>query len=281
MLSTVTEEDLAELYAWVDSVPLSRPKKSIARDFSDAVCIAEIVHHYFPRIIELHNYSPASNSTQKMNNWTTLNTRVFKKLGFTLPKEAMEGAVFARAGEIEPILKLLRTKLAEYQAKHGHERAAQIPIVAVDSPDGIHGIFSRGGEGHVAPRSFSRSQAGAGAAAGVNKVLDYQGNQDDVDSYNEAMYGGYIQSFHGGADAANIYKGGKQRPPAVSGLAVEVEDLKSLNQILEVKAAKLEQLLRLKDAKIAALTARLQGAGLISPPPPAPHHVGAGAEVGI
>jgi len=56
ILSAVTEEELSELYAWVDSVPLSRLKKSIARDFSDAVCIAEIVHHYFPRIVELHNY---------------------------------------------------------------------------------------------------------------------------------------------------------------------------------------------------------------------------------
>lgn len=56
MLSAVTEEELSELYAWVDSVPLSRPKKSIARDFSDAVLVAEIVHHYFPRMVELHNY---------------------------------------------------------------------------------------------------------------------------------------------------------------------------------------------------------------------------------
>jgi CH-like domain in sperm protein len=56
MLSAVTEEELSELYAWVDSVPLSRPKKSIARDFSDAVLVAEIVHHYFPRLVELHNY---------------------------------------------------------------------------------------------------------------------------------------------------------------------------------------------------------------------------------
>ena len=45
----------------------------------------------------------------------------------------------------------------------------------------------------------------------------------------------------------------------------ELEEVRALNQILEVKAAKLEQLLRLKDAKIAALTTRLQGAGLLPP----------------
>ena len=56
MLEDVTEEELSELYAWVDTIPLSKPKKSIARDFADGVCVAEIVHHYFPRLVHLHNY---------------------------------------------------------------------------------------------------------------------------------------------------------------------------------------------------------------------------------
>ena len=34
-LPDCTEEELQALYEWVDSVPLSRPKKSIARDFAD------------------------------------------------------------------------------------------------------------------------------------------------------------------------------------------------------------------------------------------------------
>jgi hypothetical protein len=29
------EEELQKLYAWIDLIPLSRPKKSLARDFSD------------------------------------------------------------------------------------------------------------------------------------------------------------------------------------------------------------------------------------------------------
>lgn len=34
-LPDCTEEELQALYEWVDSVPLSRPKKSITRDFAD------------------------------------------------------------------------------------------------------------------------------------------------------------------------------------------------------------------------------------------------------
>ena len=42
-------QHLYMLYAWVDEIPLSRPKRNIARDFSDGVLTAEIVAHYFPK----------------------------------------------------------------------------------------------------------------------------------------------------------------------------------------------------------------------------------------
>ena len=62
------------IYNWVDEIPLSRPKRNIARDFSDGgkyiipqpksnypliVLVAEIVKHFVPHIVELHNYSAA------------------------------------------------------------------------------------------------------------------------------------------------------------------------------------------------------------------------------
>lgn len=42
-----SEDDIQDLYAWVDTVPLSRPKRNIARDFSDGVLIAETVSLLF------------------------------------------------------------------------------------------------------------------------------------------------------------------------------------------------------------------------------------------
>lgn len=53
----------------VDEVPLSRPKRNIARDFSDGVLVAEIVAHYFPKLVEMHNYPPANSYAQKIYNW--------------------------------------------------------------------------------------------------------------------------------------------------------------------------------------------------------------------
>lgn len=83
--------ELQNLYVWLDEIPLSRPKKSITRDFSDGgiclesickplVLLAEVVHHFFPRLVELHNYPPASSGAQKAANWDTLNRKGFISL---------------------------------------------------------------------------------------------------------------------------------------------------------------------------------------------------------
>ena len=44
--------------------------------------MAEVVCHFFPKLVELHNYSAANGTAQKLYNWSTLNGRVFKRMGF-------------------------------------------------------------------------------------------------------------------------------------------------------------------------------------------------------
>ena len=67
----LTDEELNDIYAWVDTIPLSRPKKNIARDFSDGLLMAEIIKHSYPKLVELHNYPAAHNIKQKNTNWAT------------------------------------------------------------------------------------------------------------------------------------------------------------------------------------------------------------------
>jgi len=68
------EDELDELYSWVDTFKLSRPKRNIARDFSDGILMAEIVKHRFPKIVELKLLIKTLNSEQKLGNWSTLNS---------------------------------------------------------------------------------------------------------------------------------------------------------------------------------------------------------------
>eukprot|EP00286_Rhodomonas_abbreviata_P003581 CAMPEP_0181346106 /NCGR_PEP_ID=MMETSP1101-20121128/33138_1 /TAXON_ID=46948 /ORGANISM="Rhodomonas abbreviata, Strain Caron Lab Isolate" /LENGTH=70 /DNA_ID=CAMNT_0023458171 /DNA_START=149 /DNA_END=357 /DNA_ORIENTATION=+ len=70
MSGQLSEEEVEEVYAWIDLVPLSRPKRNIARDFSDGVLMAETVNHFYPKLVEMHNYSGANAFTQKLYNWT-------------------------------------------------------------------------------------------------------------------------------------------------------------------------------------------------------------------
>jgi len=35
----------------VDSIPFSRAKKNMNRDFSDGVMMAELIHHYRPKMV--------------------------------------------------------------------------------------------------------------------------------------------------------------------------------------------------------------------------------------
>ena len=82
------QESLHTLYRWLDTIPLpSLPRKSgiLSRDFSDATCVADIIHYYNPKIIDMHNYSRTCNTQQKLNNWETLERKVLKRhLGITL-----------------------------------------------------------------------------------------------------------------------------------------------------------------------------------------------------
>ena len=48
-LPTLSDEQLQELFAWVDEFKLSRPKKNFTRDFSDGALTAELLKNFFPK----------------------------------------------------------------------------------------------------------------------------------------------------------------------------------------------------------------------------------------
>jgi hypothetical protein len=113
----LNDEQYRAIYAWIDAIPLSRPKRNIARDFSDGVLVAEVVAAYFPHLVEIHNYPPANSLKQKIYNWETLNTRVLKKFGFTISRPQIEDIVNCKTGSIEQVLNTLQYKMAKYRER--------------------------------------------------------------------------------------------------------------------------------------------------------------------
>lgn len=90
MQNIPSENEIKEVYAWVNQIPLSKVKKNISRDFADGVFVAEILFHYFPRLVQLHNYSPASAKTKKRYNWDTLNRKILSKIDAVIDDETIE-----------------------------------------------------------------------------------------------------------------------------------------------------------------------------------------------
>ena len=109
----ISDEDLLILYEWIDSIPLSREKKNISRDFCDGVLTAEIMKHYYPKMVDLHNYPEVSSTQQKLVNWNTLCLKVFRKIGFSITNEELDNVVNSRPKAIEQVLWRLHNKLIE------------------------------------------------------------------------------------------------------------------------------------------------------------------------
>ena len=131
------EHLLEELYLWIDSLPLSRPKKRIERDFSDGnsipisfrhgdsinfffssvsfegKLIAEIVQYYLPDLVDLHNYSSANSLDHKKSNWDTLNKKVLSNFGLDIPDVIRNGLCNCKPGLVEVLLHNLRLKIDE------------------------------------------------------------------------------------------------------------------------------------------------------------------------
>ena len=105
------ESELMYIYEWVDSIELSRPKKNIARDFSDGVLLAEIIKSYLPHLVDLHNYPSCSNSKHKESNWNVLNNKVLKKLHIKLTKAEIDSIIKAEPLAIEKLLQRVYTVL--------------------------------------------------------------------------------------------------------------------------------------------------------------------------
>ncbi|KXS20069.1 DUF1042-domain-containing protein [Gonapodya prolifera JEL478] len=121
-MQELPEEEIQALYAWIDEIPLSRPKRNITRDFSDGVACAEVVHHFLPKLVELHNYSPANAVGQKMYNWTTLNQKVLRKLSYSASDDLIRSIVACKPGYVELLLAELRGKIDAYINTHTHTR---------------------------------------------------------------------------------------------------------------------------------------------------------------
>lgn len=233
----LSDEQLRALYAWIDAIPLSRPKKNMARDFSDGVMLAEVVAAYFPNLVELHNYTAAHSIKQKVYNFETLNQKVLRKLGFLLTRATIEDLVNCRPLAIETVLNSLQLKMAKY--KERKVASGNAGGVARQSPGRMHedekSEFSpRGGANQMQNRMQVSPNAPRGPPQG-----QHQGAQQQPTHNQVPISVGHVRST---VEQEMLYEKDMQ-----------IQELRETVKILELKVSKLEQLVRLKDSKISKL----------------------------
>ncbi|KAM5140874.1 sperm flagellar protein 1-like isoform 2-T2 [Mantella aurantiaca] len=231
MNEMISGDEMQELYAWIDRLPLSRPKKNIARDFSDGVLVAEVAKHFIPKIVEIHNYIPANSTQQKLGNWATLNRKVFSKLNFHIPDDIIRKLIANTPGVIESILYTLRQKINEkLQDKNQRENNV-----------------------HQESEYFSTQtrQATYGSTAVTSptygRIFPHIGVTDPPHGHSKRP-DGYSHPY------AHLESGVR--------LLLEEKDLEALAlqetvQILQMKVQRLEHLVQLKDLRIEDLTRHL------------------------
>ncbi|XP_061184338.1 sperm flagellar protein 1-like isoform X6 [Saccostrea echinata] len=145
--------ELENLYQWIDRIPLTRQKKNLGKDFSDGVLIAEVINHYFPKLVDLHNYSPAAATKQKMENWYLLNRRVLRKLDLDLSDEVIRALANCKAKVVEKVLMLLRLQID----KNLQRQEALVPVKTGRSSPGKLASPRKLGKGEIPHNHPDRS----------------------------------------------------------------------------------------------------------------------------
>jgi hypothetical protein len=219
-MEALQPNQLRDVYRWVDQVPLSRPKRNIARDFSDAVLMAEMIYHFAPALVELHNYSSTNSVSQKIYNWETLNRKVLKPISCPLTKNLIKGAAESKTGYIEHVLfrarKALEKRIGMQFDEQGEDQQPQEDYEQID---------------------HYRQESPPPLKMPSIQVKKNSGKKQRKSRNTQARSPATAQ---------------KKQP-----LAHVVVDLQETVEMLQLKIEKLEQLLDLKNQKIDTLTQKL------------------------
>ena len=165
-----SEEEIQRIYNWMDDLKLSRPRRNISRDFADGVLIAEVLHQYFPRLVELHNYSAANSSTQKQYNWATLNKKVLRRLGLQLHPSDVDDLINAVPGAVEKILLLLQ----HFMAKYKKEQEGGLGVGGRKSFQGVQGeVGIREAENNTVVNGIGKSTGVSPRASSAKRQQRY------------------------------------------------------------------------------------------------------------
>lgn len=229
----VTEQDLHNLYSWIDDLSLSRPKRNFTRDFSDGVLMAEVLHHYFPKMVALHNYSAAHGRKQKLYTWETLNRKVLERLDIHVPEDHLEAIVDCEPRAVERLLKAVRVQILRRQTM----KPGLIPRAT--TPESSFRAGDEDANNRLAVESNGKGQTTTNGTSQIPRAPSRTSLTPPPAAHRTRPKSSFDMWSSNEKDLL-------------------IKELQETNELLLAKISKLEQLLNLKDRKIESLVSRLQ-----------------------
>ncbi|XP_045424374.1 sperm flagellar protein 1-like isoform X5 [Lemur catta] len=198
------------------------------------VMLAEIVKHFHPRLVDLHNYTPTCNTDQKLSNWHILNRKVFPKLSLCVSETDIRKVVASTPGAIEPILCALREKV-------------EAGAVCTDLPGAASAGSGPSGVDAAPPWAELTAPAHAGLPSppALSSMKTAQ-NESVPEKMGQCTCRGWDPA---GRPWDCPDPGGQLLEDKEQALAI----LQEMVKLLQVKVDRLEHLVELKDRRIAEL----------------------------
>lgn len=84
--------------------------------------------------------SGAHGLAQKLYNWSTLNQRVFRRLGFVVAKAECEAVALCEPGAVERVLKLVRVHIADH-AERQRQQVSEPAVTAHGAASQVRSAF--------------------------------------------------------------------------------------------------------------------------------------------
>ena len=235
--SNLDDFSLRSLYAWIDCIPLSRKKKDLTRDFSDGVLVAEIIKHYFPSMVELHNYPSVNSLSQKLINWETLSKRVLTKLSYSVPHCVLKQITESSPDVVQTFLLGLMQKIEMQLQKKGRN-------------ENLFSLVPKGLDlSMIKPKSDS--------SGAVNCSLKQSSILYSIDTVAHSQTDLNLTRNHVPLSSLNLMPLDSDARAALEERERAWDFLQEAVKNLEAKVRKLEQLLHLKDLKLQDLHHRL------------------------
>ncbi|XP_078006792.1 sperm flagellar protein 1-like isoform X2 [Phascolarctos cinereus] len=215
--------------------------------------IAEIVKHFQPKLVEMHNYVPTSNTEQKLSNWSTLNRcplielageaggDICEACSRLTEKEDIRKVVISAPGAIESVLSTLRQKVEEKCQR----KAIQEARLTLKDPTGFDSInINR----HLAELENCKSAEYPTIRVPLGKkTIPSQKGEERGSDHSGRQDPNFSQCPH---NEPNFQQLLEQKEQALTMLQETV-------QILQMKVHRLEHLVQLKDMRIEDLTRHL------------------------